>query len=169
LQLLHSLILRHSLGNSDLSEFKTKDAAMAGDTNSKRTRVLPIFRSFKENGGTWWPSRLLQISHGFALGLRDCGPLLKMELEPERVVSPTKERLCWMLENVDRLTPSNRSDYEKLRLRVADRDRVQKAIASLMLGGVNELGDLELEGATHADCLIANALTPPRRSKAAWD
>jgi hypothetical protein len=53
----------------DLSEFKTKDAAMAGDSNSKRTRVLPIFRWFKENGGTWWPSRLLQISHGFASGL----------------------------------------------------------------------------------------------------
>jgi len=59
-----------------------------------------------------------------------------------------------MLENVDRLTPSNQSDYEQLRLRVADRDRVQKAIASLILGGVNELDDLELEGATHADCLI---------------
>jgi hypothetical protein len=108
---------------------------MAVDTNSMRTRVLPVFGWLTQNGGTSWPSRLLQICHGFASDLRDCGPLLKEpDLESERVVHPTNARLQWMLENVDCLAPRDGHDYGELCGRVADRARIHDAIGSLRLG-----------------------------------
>ncbi len=59
-----------------------------------------------------------------------------------------------MLRNVDSLKPPRDADAEELRRRAANRERVQNAIAGLTSRGANELGNLKLEGATHADCLI---------------
>ena len=84
----------------------------------------------------------------------ECGPILKIHLEQEREVPATAPRLAWMLKNADRLVPSDGKLWRQLRQRVADRVRVEKALASLAAEKVDIPRDLLLEGNTHADCLI---------------
>jgi hypothetical protein len=120
--------------------------------SSKTTRVQPVFTWLEANGGSRWPTQLVQLAHGFAPDLGGCGSFVNMELEREREVRATKERLRWMLENVDGLVPTLGKKYEKLQRRVANRQRVQEAIAILSTKSAIPR-DLILEGGTHADCL----------------
>src|SRR6516165_2380655 len=126
---------------------------MVGLTNSRATRVLPIFGWLKTNGGDSWPRRLLTMADGVA-DISECGSILSIDLELEREVPATASRLAWMLKNVDRLVHSDGRLWGALRQRVADRVRVEEALASLAAEKVEIPRDLVLEGNTHADCLI---------------
>jgi hypothetical protein len=126
---------------------------MVGSTNSKVTRVLSIFGWLKRNGEGSWPAQLLKIADGVA-EVNECGSILSIDLEEERQVPATTQRLAWMLKNADRLAPSDGRLRQKLRQRVADQGRVEEALASLETGKVNIPQNLILEGETHADCLI---------------
>lgn len=122
--------------------------------NSKITRVQPVFRWLEGNGGPPWPRRLLEIAAG-AAPLSDCGELIRVYLEPEYKVPPTPMRLAWMIENVDRLVPTDGRQWEELRRRISDDQRVTNTLNRLRSGdSYGTLGALALEGATHADCLI---------------
>ena len=86
--------------------------------------------------------------------ISECGSILSIDLELEREVPATASRLAWMLKNVDRLVHSDGRLWGALRQRVADRVRVEEALASLAAEKVEIPRDLVLEGNTHADCLI---------------
>jgi hypothetical protein len=78
-----------------------------------------------------------------------------MALDPEQEVPPTPSRLAWMIKNVDLLAPRDGRQWRILRDRVSDPDAVQKALKSLERGDVADIPrKLQLEGKTHADCLI---------------
>ncbi len=120
--------------------------------NSKNTRVQPIFKWLRANGGDSWPARPIKMADG-AAELKRTGSTLGMDLDPEKKVSATPARLCWMLQNADKLVPTDGRRWEELRQRVSDRDRVKKALISLMAGKPVPR-ELVLEGETHSDCLI---------------
>ena len=121
---------------------------MAGQTNSMVTRVRPVFGWLRDNAGENWPEQLVKLAN--VTGLKRCGRFVRMELERERKVPPTRERLIWMLENVERLAPRDGKRWEELRGRVANRDQVLRAHAN----GSSLPRKYVLEGPTHSDCLI---------------
>jgi len=121
--------------------------------NSRTTRVQPIFGWLRANGGKSWPAQLLGLADGIS-GLNNCGSIKKIELESERSVLATPARLAWMITNADKLTPRDGSQWKKLRQRVADLDKVEKALAELGQGRRTIQQSLVLEGPTHCDCLI---------------
>jgi hypothetical protein len=125
---------------------------MDGSTNSRDTRVLPVFKCLRENGGHGWPQRLVQLADGVA-ELEKCGALLRIELEKEREVPATRARLRWMIENASALVPTDGRRWRELHDRVSDREKVCKAVQSLIIGE-RIPRSLVLEGPTHADCLI---------------
>jgi hypothetical protein len=90
-------------------------------TNSRRTRVLPIFQWLNSNGGDFWPDQLVSISHGLG-HLPRCGKKIKIDLDPEVRVSATLKRLTWMIENVDRLAPLDGRYWKQLLDKAALRD-----------------------------------------------
>jgi hypothetical protein len=127
---------------------------MIGSTNSKNTRVQPIFRWLATYGGQAWPGRLVQLATGIT-HIPTCGLLNSAHIEREAEVLPTPSRLSWMIRNVDALVPRDGRQWKTLRQRVEDRDAVQSTLASLEAGktlGIPRL--LVFEGKTHADCLI---------------
>jgi hypothetical protein len=125
---------------------------MVAPTNSKVTRVLPIFGWLIAKGGRDWPARLLEMADGFPI-LGECGAFKKHWLDPERKVRATKDRLIWMLRNANSLTPRNRRRRDELRGRVKDQNAVHEAIENLKAGKAPRKG-FGLEGPSHADCLI---------------
>ncbi len=127
---------------------------MVASTNSKITRVQPVFGWLKANGGQGWPATLVQLANGVA-PLSTCGPVISVDLDHEFELSATPARLAWMIRNVDRLAPQDGRQWRILRKRVADRKAVQNALALLDAGVVHGVPrSLLLEGRTHADCLI---------------
>jgi hypothetical protein len=127
------------------------EGVMDESTNSRDTRVLPIFEWLRVNGGFGWPARLVQMADGVA-GLK-CGVFLSMDLETEKEVPPTPASLRWMLENAERLTPKDGRRWRELRERVANKESVRDALESLKTGRLVPR-QLVLKGSTHADCLI---------------
>jgi hypothetical protein len=121
---------------------------MAGQTNSMLTRVRPVFGWLRDNGDETWPEQLVRIAK--VTGLKQCGRFLRMELEPEQEVPPTRGRLLWMLQNVERLAPVGGRRWEELRARVVNRDQVLRAYTD----GSSLPREYVLEGPTHSDCLI---------------
>jgi hypothetical protein len=73
--------------------------------NSRRTRVKPTFTWLKEEAGTDWPTRVVQLAEGLAVRI-DRRRLISdgLHFEPERLVSPSTTRLAWLIRNVERLT-----------------------------------------------------------------
>src|SRR5436309_485703 len=106
---------------------------MIGLTNSKVTRVRPIFDWLTAHGRDLWPARLVKIADGVA-ELKECGSILNIDPTSERKVPPTSSRLIWMLKNADRLAPFDGRRWDELRQRVGDQDKVDKALASLKAG-----------------------------------
>jgi hypothetical protein len=125
---------------------------MAAPSNSKISRVQPIFQWLQTNGESSWPAQLVKIADGAAL-LDPCGSIVRMDLDPERKVAATPARLRWMIENANSLVPTDGRRWRELHNRVADRDEIQKAFASLE-DRKPLPRKLILEGKTHADCLI---------------
>jgi len=74
------------------------------DTNSKRSRVEPIFGWLREHGGSSWPQEFLGLVHGLRVAI-DAGELDELRFEKEVTVRPSPERLAWMIRNADRLVP----------------------------------------------------------------
>src|ERR1043165_1714937 len=101
--------------------------------NSRITRVQPVFRWLESNGGPSWPSKLLEMTKG-AAPLSDCGELVRLYLEPEYKVPPTPMRLAWMIENADRLVPTDGRQWEELRRRLLDKQRAINVLKKLRSG-----------------------------------
>jgi hypothetical protein len=99
---------------------------MVGPTNSKVTRVQPIFKWLAAQGGDAWPARLVKMAHGLK-DLKECGSILNIDLTPERKVPPTSSRLTWMLKNAKRFVPEDGRLWSELRRRVANLGNVNKA------------------------------------------
>jgi hypothetical protein len=106
---------------------------MAGQTNSMLTRVRPVFGWLRENGGEFWPEQLVRMAG--ITDLKQFGRLLRMKLEAEQEVPPTRERLFWMLQNVERLAPVDGRRWEKLRATVINRDQVRNVSTTLIHPG----------------------------------
>lgn len=123
-------------------------------TNSRISRVQPIFRWFEKHGGDEWPEKLLNLAEGISSEV-ECGPLVRPAVfETEHTQEPNPERLAWMLLNVEKLVPQKGENWAKLQQRVSDQSLVDKALADLASGQVKLSRGLKLEGPTHADCLI---------------
>src|SRR5205809_3481204 len=125
---------------------------MIGTTNSKVTRVRPIFHWLTAHGGDLWPARLVKMADGVT-ELKECGLILNIDLTFERKVPATRSRLIWMLKNAEKLVPLDGSRWAELRKRVGDQDRIDKFLASLKAGEAIPR-ELVLEGKTNGDCLI---------------
>jgi hypothetical protein len=127
---------------------------MVRRTNSRITRVIPVFGWLKKNLDSDWPSTLLKLADGITEPI-DCGRFKHMDLDVERKVPATHRRLAWMLENAERLAPRDGRRWNELRERVADKVKARKAIAALKQETKKSISNtLKLEGVTHADCLI---------------
>ena len=125
---------------------------MVGQSNSMITRVRPVFGWLSAKAAPSWPARLIEMAEGIA-DFGECGSVVNVELDPERKVPATPERLSWMLENAERLAPVDGRLWKELKARVADRQKVDRALASLK-DGKPIPKNLILEGDTHCDCLI---------------
>lgn len=125
---------------------------MAGAWNSRKTRVLPVFGWLKENGGEYWPARLVALADGVEK-LTDPGEIVAVHLKQERTVPATGKRLIWMLENASSLAPRDGKEWRELVRRTEDPEAVRRGIEFLK-AGKSPGKRLILEGRTSADCLI---------------
>jgi hypothetical protein len=122
-------------------------------TNSKITRVQPVFSWLRENGGTNWPDRFIGLAAGLTVTIKP-GELRSMDLDQERQVAASPQRLAWMIRNADSLAPSDGRKWEQLRERASDPQEIQAALERLEQEKSRGLGKLILEGKTHADCFL---------------
>lgn len=126
----------------------------APNTNSRDTRVQPVFQWLIENAGDAWPQKLLNLANGM-VDIEQCGVVCEVCLNPERQVEASPTRLAWMLRNVSHLVPVDGRQWRMPRERTRDVDQVNAALARLDAGdGTNLPPPLRFEGSTHADCLI---------------
>jgi hypothetical protein len=122
--------------------------------NSRSTRVQPIFRWLEANGGQNWPTELINLATDLKY-IPDCGPVCRVNLDPEYSVEPTAARLAWMIKNSDQLTPQNGKYWREIKRRIENSNSVGSTLAKLDRGqqhGIQK--SLIFEGKTHADCLI---------------
>jgi hypothetical protein len=145
--------LRHHDHAGLATELTREQVVTERDTNSKNSRVQPVFRWLQEHVGTSWPDRLVAIAHGVKERPDHCGAIVKIHLDPEYKVHPTFTRLAWMLENTEKLAPRDGRRWREFRDRVADRIEIDKALSTLR-SGVLPRPRFILEGKTHCDCLI---------------
>jgi hypothetical protein len=131
-----------------------QQAVTEPDTNSKNTRVQPVFRWLEANGGTTWPAQLITLAHALTGRPNNCGSIGKVTLDPECCVPATHDRLAWMLQNAEKLAPKDGRRWRELRDRLANRNEVEKALSALHSGRLPEDKTFILEGRTHCDCLI---------------
>jgi hypothetical protein len=144
--------LLDSFSNSEESSGAREEPA--SDENSKRSRVDPVFRWLRDNGGTKWPARLLKLVAGLQVDIVP-GSLVRMDFEAEQRVPPSPRRLAWMIRNADRLVPQDGRRWRELRTRIENNPRREEALAKLDQGETAGLDRrLRLEGDTCADCLI---------------
>jgi hypothetical protein len=121
--------------------------------NSKRTRVEPIFRWLRDNGGDNWPARFLDLADG--IQVEGPGRLVSVAFEKERRIPPSPDRLAWMIENAERLAPLHGRRWREYRRRVMENPRRDEALAKLRSGVTQGIDRrLKLEGSTSSDCLI---------------
>ncbi len=124
------------------------------DENSRRTRVLPLFRYLRDHGDENWATDLLQLAEGISLS-QSPGRVVSLECETERAVQPSSLRLAWMIRNAHRLAPADGRQWEEYQRRVIDNPAKPEALKRLDQGIVSGIPkELKLEGATQADCLI---------------
>lgn len=129
-------------------------ALASASTNSRVSRVVPTFQWLRANGGEEWPQRLIDLADGLCHRPL-CGRPIRVDLDPERQVLASAERLTWMLQNADALTPMDGRRWRDLHARVADKSVVAEAILALKEGRRSQVpASMVLEGPTHADCLI---------------
>jgi hypothetical protein len=104
------------------------------DTNSKRTRVDPVFGYLQELDDPHWASRLLELAKGLEAAFEP-GPFVTATLEYP--VPASRERLDWLVEHATELGHEDEK-LKEIATRVASSDERLRM----------------LEGTTYADCLI---------------
>jgi hypothetical protein len=124
------------------------------DTNSKRTRIEPIFRWLTEHGDPDWADKLLRAAEGF-VDLQTPGKVRECHCDKEITVSPSPQRLAWMIRNADRLAPVDGRLWQNCTKRIRECADVDKVLTTLDAGKTTDVpATLKFETATHADCLI---------------
>src|SRR2546430_9241925 len=122
-------------------------------SNSKRSRVEPVFGWFEEQVDHTWPSRLVRLSSGLT-DFPDPGVLQSLIFRKEVSVPPSTDRLGWMIENAELLAAHDGARWREL-LERAHHSKREKALESLRKGvRQNVPGKLILEGPTRADCVV---------------
>ena len=123
-------------------------------TNSKVSRVQPVFGWLKNRKTRDWPQRLVELAEGLN-HKPQCGAVIRVAFDPEEKVPPTAERLAWMIRNVERIVPQDGKLWREPLRRMANQEKTASALALLDAGQTQHLPrGLALEGCTHADCLI---------------
>jgi hypothetical protein len=126
---------------------------MQTDTNSRRTRVEPVFRWLTRNGGPDWPRRLLHLADGL-IGVTPPGSPLPGNYTKEARVAPSPTRLAWMLRHAERLAPRDGRRHQEFTRRVLNSPRRPEVLRAIEEGRVPTRSTLILEGKTSADWLI---------------
>ena len=128
---------------------------MTNKTNSKVTRVQPIFNWLKKSKISDWAQILVDMSEGLNHKLK-CGTVIDVVVNLEKTVPASPTRLAWMLRNAERLRPNSERSCEELKKRMANHVAVSAALSKLEkeTGVVALPRGLSLESSTHADCLI---------------
>lgn len=137
----------------------TSGTGSADDEHSGRTRVTPVFTWVWEHGGTGWVTELLRLAEGIQAP-NSVGEVISLSVGKEREVSPSSERLAWMIRNAHRLAPQDGRVWREYKRRVIENPARDEALRRLDAGQASGVPrELILEGSTHADCLIecANA------------
>jgi hypothetical protein len=93
-----------SNGDGFVFHDKTGLSSMANTTNSKDTRVQPVFKWLSDNDEPTWPVQLVQIAKGIT-HRPGCNAIRHVFLDPEKTVPATLARMAWKLKNADGLTP----------------------------------------------------------------
>jgi hypothetical protein len=76
-----------------MSKVRLPEKAMAHrETNSKHTRVQPVFGWLEKPGGTCWSEQLLRLASGLTHP-PTCGAVRCVHLEPEAEFAATPARL----------------------------------------------------------------------------
>jgi hypothetical protein len=127
-----------------------QQATTEPDTNSKNTRVQPVFRWLKANGGPSWPTQLITLAHGLTGRPNNFGSIVNVTLDPECCVPATHDRLAWMLENAEKLVPKDGRRWRTFCDRLSNRDEIEKALSTLRRGTLPK-GKFILEGPTHCE------------------
>lgn len=126
----------------------------AGDQNSRRTRIQPVFDWLSAHGDEHWPERMLRIVDGLD-AVPSPGPLVRIDYVREPQVQPSARRLAWMIRNAGRLSPRDGRRWREYQTRVVENPRRASALEDLDRGETRGLDKkLILEGPTSADCLI---------------
>src|SRR5437763_14729844 len=133
---------------------RMRDESVDPDTNSKRSRVEPVFGWLRTQAANDWPTRLIDITDGLR-GEIAAGALLDMHFEEEVQVPASPARLAWMIRNAERLAPLDGRRWGAYQTRVVDNPARLEALEKLDRGERDGIArELILEGASHADCLI---------------
>jgi hypothetical protein len=123
-------------------------------TNSKQSRVEPVFCWLRDHGGPDWPGALLQLTEGL-VSVPHPGGCEEVLCTREWSVGASPQRLAWMIRNAERLIPRDGREWRTLRERVTGHPQQDAALQRLDLGAANGIPPaLVLEGSTHCDCLI---------------
>jgi hypothetical protein len=128
---------------------------MKNKTNSKVTRVQPVFNWLKMSNVSNWAQVLVNMADGLKHKPK-CGTVIDVVINKEKTMPASPTRLAWMLSNAERLRPKSESSCEELKKRMANRVAVTAALSQLdkATGVVPLPRGLSLESSTHADCLI---------------
>lgn len=122
------------------------------DTNSRRSRVLPVFGWLSEFASADWAAEIVQLAEG--LNVRaDPGHVRAIHLHDEVKVPASPARLVWMLRHASALTPKDGRRWRELAARAAS-VRDLDALCDRLGGGLTLPDGLVLEGATSGDCVI---------------
>jgi hypothetical protein len=124
------------------------------DTNSKRTRIEPIFKWLKTHGAPDWGNSLLRLADGL-LDLRPPGHVGECRCEEEVIVPPCAARLAWMIRNVARLVPVDGRLWQECTRRLRTCRNKEGILAALDADKPSRIpAQIKFETGTHADCLI---------------
>jgi len=130
------------------------DEQQQPDTNSKRTRVEPLFGWLLQHGGQDWAAVLVSLAEGLAHA-PDVGSVKRVQYDPELVVQPSPTRLSWMIQNAAHLIPQDGRDWRELNQRVFEHPERQQVLQELAQGRTSGVPQkLVLETGTHCDCFI---------------
>jgi hypothetical protein len=95
-----------------------------------RNSRSPAYAEFSERARVYAPHRVVELVDGLKVELRP-GPLVRLDFEKERPISPSPARLAWMIRNAERLTPRAGVRWREYKRRVTDNPRTQETLVKL--------------------------------------
>jgi hypothetical protein len=129
----------------------------ASATNSRKTRVLPIFEWLEKTGNGDWPNRLVNLADGLSAKIRP-GRIVGLHFRKELQVPPSTRRLAWMIRNPSLLAAADGKqwrEYERRVLRNPHRGEFLKNLDRGQVAGLpREAQKMILEGRTCGDCIV---------------